>query len=49
VLAEQLVPIVRTVALVRVTAKSPNWLAIEAPAPPPEVDSSDHEFSAVQP
>jgi hypothetical protein len=50
VVAEQFAPIVNTVALVLVTAKSPNWLAIDAPDPlPPEADSSVHPFSAVQP
>ena len=39
-------PIVRVVALVAVTPKSPNWLAIDAAGGP---CSSVHEFDDVQP
>ena len=47
--AKQVAPIVNTVALVLVTAKSPNWLAVEAPDPLPGRVSSVHAFSDVQP
>jgi hypothetical protein len=49
VVTEQLAPIVSTVALVLTTAKSPNWLAMVAPEPLPELDSSVHPFNAVHP
>ena len=46
VVVEQPAPIASVVALVRVTAKSPNWLAIDAAGGP---CSNVHEFVAVQP
>jgi len=50
VVTEQFAPIVNTVPLLLTAAKSPNWLAIDAPEPPlPGVDSSVHPFSDVQP
>ena len=42
----QLAPIASVVALLRVTAKSPNWLAIEAAG---GACSKVQEFDAVQP
>jgi hypothetical protein len=44
--AEQPVPMARVVVLVAVTAKSPNWLAIDAAGGP---CSSVQELEAVQP
>ena len=46
VVVEQPAPMASVVALVRVTAKSPNWLAIDAAGGP---CSKVHEFVAVQP
>jgi hypothetical protein len=46
VVVEQLAPMDSVVALVHVTAKSPNWVAIDAAGGP---CSKLHEFVAVQP